>query len=174
MIDPALLKQLTMIGTGFAAAFLAALWLSLIFWTFRDIRSRSRDPLMRILAVIVTALLFLPGILVYLVLRPPHTLEEEYQHALEEEALLQSIEEGSNCPGCNHHVHPDWIACPNCHTVLKKTCTSCGKSLHLSWNLCPYCATPVPGASKETVSESPFSDAKEEPAGSFSDIENQS
>jgi len=174
MIDPALLKQLTMIGTGFAAAFLAALWLSLIFWTFRDIRSRSRDPLMRVLAVIVAALLFLPGILVYLVLRPPRTLEEEYQHALEEEALLQSIEEASLCPGCNHHVHADWIACPNCHTVLKKTCTSCGKSLQLSWNLCPYCATPVPGASKEAASEPTFSDPKEETPGSFSDIENQS
>lgn len=174
MIDPALLKQLSMIGTGFAAAFLAALWLSLIFWTFRDIRSRSRDPLMRILAVIVSALLFLPGILVYLVLRPPHTLEEEYQHALEEEALLQSIEEAALCPGCNHHVQTDWIACPNCHTVLKKTCTSCGKSLQLSWNLCPYCATPVPGAAKEFVSEPSSNDPKDEIPGSFADIENQS
>ncbi len=153
MIDPALLKQLTMIGTGFAAAFLAALWLSLIFWTFRDIRSRSRDPLMRILAVVVAALLFLPGILIYLVLRPPRTLEEDYQHALEEEALLQSIEDASLCPGCNRHVHADWVACPSCHTVLKKACSHCGKSLELTWSLCPYCGSPVPGAKTEPASE---------------------
>jgi hypothetical protein len=146
MIDPALLKQISLIGTGFAAAFLAALWLSLIFWTFRDIRSRSRDPFMRILAVIVVAILSLPGILVYLVLRPPHTVEEEYQHSLEEEALLQTIEDNAVCPGCSRRVQRDWIACPNCHVRLKKTCAHCGKSIELPWNLCPYCGTPVPGA----------------------------
>ena len=152
IIDPALLKQITTIGTGFAAAFLAALWLSLIFWTYRDVRSRSRDRFMRILAVLVVALLSLPGILVYLVLRPPRTLEEEYQHSLEEEALLQTIEDAELCPGCNRHVQRDWIACPNCHVQLKKTCTHCGKSIELPWNLCPYYGTPVPGARVESNS----------------------
>jgi RNA polymerase subunit RPABC4/transcription elongation factor Spt4 len=149
-LDPVFLKQLSMIATGFAAAFVAALWLALIFWTFRDIRKRSRDPFMRILVVVVVALLFLPGILVYLVLRPPETLEEEYQHSLEEEALLQSIDDVAVCPGCNRRVQKDWVACPNCHMRLKKTCTHCGKSIELPWNLCPYCGTPVPGARVET------------------------
>jgi len=149
--DPALLKQISMIGTGFAAAFLAALWLSLIFWTFRDIRGRSRDPFMRILAVVIVAILFLPGILVYLVLRPPQTLADEYQHSLEEEALLQTIEDAAVCPGCNRRVQKDWVACPNCHTRLKKTCSHCGKSIELPWNLCPYCGTPVPGARAENI-----------------------
>ena len=152
MIDPALLKQVSLIAVGFAAAFLAALWLSLIFWTFRDIRSRSRDPFLRILAVIVVAILSLPGILVYLVLRPPHTLAEEYQHSLEEEALLQTIEDASVCPGCNRRVLHDWVACPNCHVRLKKTCTHCRKSIELPWNLCPYCGTPVPGARVDEIS----------------------
>ncbi len=170
MIDPALLKQFAMIGTGFAAAFLAALWLSLIFWTFRDIRSRSRDPLLRTIAVIVVTLLFLPGILVYLVLRPTRTLEEEYQHALEEEALLQTIEDASLCPGCNRHVRPDWIACPDCHILLKKSCTHCGKSLELTWNLCPYCSTPVAGNNSETLETV----EDETPLSSESASENQS
>ena len=153
--DPALLKQISMIGTGFAAAFLAALWLSLIFWTFRDIRSRSRDPFMRTLAVVIVALLFLPGILVYLVLRPPHTLEEEYQHSLEEEALLETIEDAAVCPGCNRRVQKDWVACPNCHIQLKKKCLHCGKNIEIPWNLCPYCGTPVPGAN---IDEAPGED----------------
>lgn len=164
-LDPAFLKQLSMIATGFAAAFVAALWLALIFWTFRDIRKRSRDPFMRILAVIVVALLFLPGILVYLVLRPSETLEEEYQHSLEEEALLQSIDEVAVCPGCNRRVQKDWVACPNCHMRLKKTCTHCGKSIELPWNLCPYCGTPVPGARvevNETDAHDSFSFGDEE------------
>ena len=59
--DPTLLSTLVLVATGFAAAFFAALWLSLIIWTYRDIRRRARDPLARILAVLVVAVLFLPG-----------------------------------------------------------------------------------------------------------------
>ena len=90
-LDPLTTSNLFMGLAAWGAAFLVALWLSLIIWTYRDIRRRARDPLMRILAVIVVALLFIPGIAVYLILRPPRTLEEEYQQTLEEEALLQAI-----------------------------------------------------------------------------------
>lgn len=148
-LDPSILKQITLVGTGFAVAFLAALWLSLIFWVYRDIRTRSREPFMRILAVVVVALLFLPGILIYLILRPAKTIEEDYQHTLEEEALLQSIEESSTCPGCNRRVHPEWLACPSCHTRLKKKCEHCGRVIELPWNLCPWCETPVTGMHKD-------------------------
>lgn len=144
-LDPSFLKQLTTFAVGFSAAFLAALWLSLIFWTNRDIRKRSRDRVLRIIAVVVVTVFFLPGFLIYLVLRPGHTLEEEYQRALEEEALLQAIEGTALCPGCERHLQPDWIVCPGCGTVLKKTCESCGHLIELPWNICPYCATAVPG-----------------------------
>lgn len=144
-LDPSFLKQLTTFAVGFSAAFIAALWLSLIFWTNRDIRKRSRDRAMRILAVVVVTVFFLPGFLIYLVLRPGRTLEEEYQRSLEEEALLQAIEGAALCPGCERHVQPDWIVCPGCGTILKKTCLSCGHLIDLPWNICPYCATAVPG-----------------------------
>jgi len=148
-LDPSVLKQISLVGTGFSIAFLAALWLSLIFWAQRDIRTRSRDPFMRVLAVVVVALLFLPGILIYLILRPSSTLEEEYQRSLEEEALLQSIEDSAICPGCSRRVDPQWMACPSCHTRLKKKCESCGKVIDLPWNLCPWCGTPVRGMREE-------------------------
>ena len=144
-LDPSFLKQLTTFAVGFSAAFIAALWLSLIFWTNRDIRKRSRDRAMRILAVVVVTVFFLPGFLIYLVLRPGRTLEEEYQRSLEEEALLQAIEGAALCPGCERHVQPDWIVCPGCGTILKKTCISCGHLIDLPWNICPFCATVVPG-----------------------------
>ncbi len=141
-LDPSSLSNFVLIATAFAAAFTAVLWLSLLFWTYRDIRGRARDPLMRILAVLIVGLLFLPGVLIYLLIRPPRTLEQEYQSTLEEEALLQSIEDAPLCPGCGRRVHDDWIACPNCHNRLKKACQNCGKLMELPWNLCPYCATP--------------------------------
>ena len=151
-LDPIILKDFTTVGTAFAAAFLAALWLSLIFWAIRDIRQRSRDPLLRILAVLVVTILFLPGIIIYLILRPSNTLEEEYQRTLEEEALLQTIEDSSLCPGCARQVEIEWVICPNCHTRLKKLCHQCGKRMELPWDLCPHCGTSTPGTRRDNLS----------------------
>ena len=147
--DPNILGNFTLFGIAFGAAFIAALWLSLVIWTYRDIRSRARDPLARVLAVLVVAVLFLPGLLVYAILRPARTLEEEYQRTLE--ALLQTIEEVPVCPGCSRHIEPDWMACPHCHTRLKKRCHQCGRLMELPWNLCPYCTTPAPGMRRENI-----------------------
>lgn len=78
--------------TFWGAAFLTALWASLIYWTWRDAKARLREPLQRTLAVLVSVVLFIPGVIVYLVLRPSKTIEEEYLTTLEEEALLRAIE----------------------------------------------------------------------------------
>jgi RNA polymerase subunit RPABC4/transcription elongation factor Spt4 len=148
-LDPTLLSSLTLILTSLAGAFLVALWVALVVWTYRDIRARHRDRLLGILAAALVAVLNLPGVLVYLILRPQQTLEEEYQQTLEEEALLQSIEGQSVCPGCERHVKEDWIVCPSCQTKLRKPCHSCGRLMELPWNICPYCGTPAPGMRKE-------------------------
>lgn len=150
-IDPTNVSSLILILAAWSAAFLAALWLSLIIWAYRDIRARARDPLIRFVAVIVVAILFLPGIVIYLILRPSQTLEYEYQQVLEEEALLQSIEDAPTCPGCGRHIKDTWMVCPNCHTKIKKVCHECGKLMELPWNLCPYCGTPAPGMRRENI-----------------------
>ena len=147
--DPTAFSNIVLILTAWGGAFIAALWLSLVIWTYRDIRRRARDPLARILAVIFVAVLFLPGIVIYLILRPSRTLEEEYQHTLEEEALLQTIEDVSICPGCSRRVKDEWMVCPNCHTKQKKHCHECGKLMELPWNLCPHCGSPTPGMRRE-------------------------
>lgn len=149
-LETILFSDFSLTLTAIAAGFLAALWLSLAVWTFRDIRRRARDPFTRILAVLLVLLLFLPGLLLYLILRPSITLEEEYQHTLEEEALLQNIEDTPLCPGCNRRIQSDWMVCPSCHTLLKKRCPNCSKLMELPWNLCPYCATPLPGVRLES------------------------
>ena len=147
--DPSSLSNILLVLVAWGGAFLVALWLSLVIWTYRDIRRRTRDILIRILAVLVVAVLFLPGIVVYLIMRPTRTIEDEYQQTLEEEALLQAIEDVQLCPGCGRRVKEAWIVCPNCHTKLKKSCHQCGKLMELPWNLCPYCGTPAPGMRRE-------------------------
>ena len=125
------------------AAFLTAVWVSVVLWTFRDIRSRSRDVFAQILATLMVLVFFpffpFPGLVLYLLLRPRETLSEIYERSLEEEALLQGIEERMACPGCNRRIEEEFMICPTCHTRLKKACPACGRLLHLRWNLCPYC-----------------------------------
>lgn len=116
-----------------------ALWISMIIWTYRDMRSRSRDIFAQILAALVVGTLNVPGLLVYLILRPRETLAEQYERALEEEALLQEIEDKQVCPGCGHPIKDGWRLCPYCHTKLKKPCQNCGELLELPWTICPYC-----------------------------------
>jgi hypothetical protein len=144
------LSRLLTYLTAFFGAFLAALWLSIIFWTQRDIRKRSEDRLVHILAVLTTAILNLPGLIIYLILRPGETLEETYFRTLEEEALLSQIEERTLCPGCGSQVEAEWIVCAHCHTRLRKACQSCGKLLELPWQVCPFCAGTAPSVNSET------------------------
>lgn len=127
--------------TVYAGVMLSFFWLALIIWAYRDMRARSRDPIGQILVALMVAVLNIPGVFVYILLRPRETLSEAYERSLEEEALLQEIEEKPTCPGCGQRVDSDWQACPYCHTRLKKTCHNCHKLLELSWNLCPHCAT---------------------------------
>lgn len=133
------------IGVAVLGAFTAALWLSLVIWTFRDMRSRSRDAFAQTLAALVVAVLNIPGFIVYLILRPQETLAQAYERSLEEEALLQEIEERPTCPGCGRATKSDWKVCPFCQTALKKTCPQCGQPLELNWNVCAKCGTPAPG-----------------------------
>jgi RNA polymerase subunit RPABC4/transcription elongation factor Spt4 len=133
-----LISYLSIVAAVIGALF-AALWLSLIIWAFRDMRARSRDPFAQLLAALLVAALPIVGIIIYFILRPPESLAEAYERALEEEALLQEIEEKPRCPGCSRVTEKNWLLCPYCHTRLKKACSDCNNLLELSWNLCPYC-----------------------------------
>jgi RNA polymerase subunit RPABC4/transcription elongation factor Spt4 len=136
-------------------AFLLAFWLSLIIWTFRDVRSRSRDIFAQLLATLMVIFFNVPGLVLYFMLRPQETLAQAYEKALEEEALLQDIEERYACPGCKKKVQPDFQICPACHTRLKRQCPSCSQLLQLQWNICPYCgATPSALATQPVTSTS--------------------
>jgi hypothetical protein len=138
--------------TAFFGAFLAALWLSLVFWTYRDVRSRTQDRIVHILAALVVLLLNLLGVVIYFILRPRQTLDEAYQLSLEEEALLSQIESRMVCPGCGANADIAWQVCPHCHTRLRKSCARCGKLMELPWQICPYCSAPAAGSSEEPSS----------------------
>jgi len=119
--------------------YLAALWLTLVFWAYRDIRQRTRDPIVQAVAVLLVLIFFLPGHWLYLILRPRYTLTELYERSLEEEALLQDLEDQKSCPTCRRRVLDDFLLCPSCRTQLKEPCRSCTRPLSYAWVACPYC-----------------------------------
>jgi len=124
-----------------SGAFLIAFWVSMVVWTFRDIRSRSRDIFAAVLASLMVLLFGPIGLMLYLLLRPRETLAEAYDRALEEEALLREIEERVVCPTCGQPTQADWMLCPHCHTQLKRPCAECARLLEMEWRLCPYCGS---------------------------------
>lgn len=136
---PANLSMILQVVLFFLGAYILAFWLSLVIWTFVDMRSRSRDWLAALLAVLLVLAFNLPGLVIYMILRPKETLTQAYQRALEEEALLQGIENQYVCPGCKQKIEADFVVCPNCHTQLKERCANCDRLLNLKWNICPYC-----------------------------------
>jgi hypothetical protein len=138
------------IGIVLIIAYLLVLWTASIMWAFRDISARTRSAPMQLLALF-TLLPFL-GIPVYLMLRPKHTLVEEYDHRLEAEALMHEIQEQATCPSCRRKIEDEFVACPYCRTTLRSPCAACGRALASTWVLCPYCSAPrtpaAPAASR--------------------------
>ena len=142
IISEDILQAAQMVATIVGAYFLAV-WLSLAVWAFMDIRSRTEDIFVRAFAVLLVLALNVPGLLLYFLLRPQETLEEQYRRSLEEEALLQDLEKLSACPACKRAVKDDYLVCPNCQRRLKQPCRNCRQPLSLNWKACPYCATAI-------------------------------
>lgn len=132
------------LAIAIVAVYLGALWLTLIFWTYRDIRQRTRDPIVQTVSVLLVLVFFLPGHWIYLILRPRYTLAELYERSLEEEALLQELEDQKACPNCKRRVLDDYLICPSCRTQLKEPCRQCSKPLSYAWVACPFCGLEKP------------------------------
>src|SRR5689334_9171964 len=141
------LNRVLGVVVGFLVTFLVIFWISLIIWTFRDIRSRSQDLLTQIAATVLVAIFFIGGLFIYLILRPRQTLAEIYERQLEEESLLAEMTERQTCNNCHARIESDFQICPSCGQKLKRPCPKCERLLELRWAFCPFCATnlvPVP------------------------------
>ena len=131
-------------------AYVIAMWFAIVAWTFRDIESRSRSVFTQVFSTLLVVLFFVPGLLLYLILRPKETLDQAFQRALEEEYLLQDLDDLPLCSGCQRAVEPDFVLCPHCQTRLRGPCPSCERLIDLRWSVCPYCAVAV---DREAITE---------------------
>ncbi len=146
-------------------AYAVVLSIGAIYWTYRDVRSRTRDGGVQAVSVLLVALFNMPGLLLYLILRPNETLNEAYERRVEAEALMREMpEERRVCPGCQRSVSDEFIVCPQCRTKLRQPCANCDRPLDLNWTACPYCATPSARAQTSPPTSSAAQDGPPTPA----------
>jgi hypothetical protein len=123
--------------------FFVALWLALVFWTYKDARRRIADPILIAVAV-ATALVFpFVGALIYMILRPPEYLDDVRERELEIQAMEQRLGGTQACPYCRHPIQSSFLVCPHCTNKLKSACRRCKSPLEPEWRVCPYCETAV-------------------------------
>ncbi len=132
------------------ASYFALLWLAVVFWTVRDAHQRLANPALEVGAGLLVLGFFLPGLWLYLILRPRLTLAERYERSLEAEAVLSELADRANCPQCARRVQDDFVVCPSCKYRLKEPCAKCARPLSFAWIACPGC-----GADNEARTEAP-------------------
>ena len=159
-------EEVIKLFVALAASYWAILWLSAVIWTYRDMRDRGSDALSQMVAVLLVLVFNLPGLILYLILRPHETLGEAYVRNLETEAMLHEMNEQEVCFACQKHIRPDFAFCPHCRTRLQEECGNCGKPFNLSWAVCAYCGRERTAAAPSRPAAAPASavQAAPEPA----------
>lgn len=124
------------------ALFLIILWLSLVYWTYRDAQRRGA---MGVYWAVIVLLFNLFGWLIYLIVRPAEYVMDVKERELEikeREILLNRSD--LLCPSCRKPIDKDFLVCPYCLKKLRNTCPKCGRAVNLDWRMCPYCKTTLP------------------------------
>lgn len=131
---------LKLLGLVFLA-YALVLWLSAVVWVYRDVRNRTNDETSQWIAVVLVGLFNLPGLIVYLVIRPQSTMSDAYERSLEAEAVLHELQLAANaCQNCRRPIDDDFVICPHCRAALREPCRNCQRPVRTSWAACPYCA----------------------------------
>ena len=138
--------SLTTVAVVAGVGYVVVLWVATAYFVLRDARRRSTSIVFALFALVIGFIPPFLGPLVYLVVRPPRTLDEERALALEEQTLLDIDRDPvptRPCPSCGRDIEADFVLCPYCRTQFARRCQSCDRILRLGWPVCPYCAEEV-------------------------------
>jgi RNA polymerase subunit RPABC4/transcription elongation factor Spt4 len=126
-----------------AGIYIVVIWIAAAYWAFRDMQSRTENPIVPYLAsafiILFTPIFFPLAVFVYRIVRPQERIGEIQERELAEEALLAEVDAIRSCPTCHRRTHDDWIICPTCRTRLQRVCPNCSRLVELDWSLCAWC-----------------------------------
>ncbi len=134
--------------------YLVVRWVALVVWTLLDIFSRTKSWFIRFGAVILVGIGSIFGFILYLIVRPQTTIDDQEIRNLEEK-ILESQSKVFSCPKCSEILREDFLFCTNCGTAVKRECPGCHRALEIAWAQCPFCSSfvgqPVLPQVKETI-----------------------
>jgi hypothetical protein len=117
--------------------YFAVLWLVCCLWVFKDIASRSHNPLV-IVGVFLFVMIFnIPGLVIYMLIRPEKTMEEE--RALDLYQVSQLDANITSCGECKSLLRKNYNHCTVCGANLHNYCEYCSKEINPIWSNCAYC-----------------------------------
>jgi uncharacterized Zn finger protein (UPF0148 family) len=113
-------------------------WIVVSSWIWIDADERTTSKWMRIFYLVIGIVPVL-GWIIYLIIRPPETIDEIYWGDLERRYLKYEAKDLGDCPKCGTQLYPGYVYCPNCGERIKRKCSSCGMYVDLEYKYCPYC-----------------------------------
>lgn len=118
---------------------LVIFWIVVLYWVWLDSGDRTSSLGARIGYVLLATVLFIPGLIIYLLIRPPQTIEEIYWADLERRYLKYETSELGDCVRCGTQLYPGYTYCPNCRLLLKVKCPNCTVEMDKHCKYCPSC-----------------------------------
>lgn len=122
---------------------LGIFWLVLVGWVWIDSGERTSNRRARIIYLLLVIVLNIPGLIIYLIVRPSETIEQIYWADLERRYLKYETAELGDCPECGSQLFPGYHFCANCGSDIKKKCPSCGVMISKNAKYCAHCGSKV-------------------------------
>lgn len=119
------------------ALYIGLMWLAVVVWTLRDITTRSSNLLVILSTTLFVAIGTVPALIIYLLIRPSQTLEDNRNKDLFYASVLD--QRVSICEDCHGLVRTSFQYCPHCSNNLDKKCPNCNKKINPTWKYCPGC-----------------------------------
>lgn len=114
-------------------------WLVIVGWVWVDSGERTSKNSVRFVYILLVIVLNIPGLIIYLIIRPSETIEEIYWADLERRYLKFETSELGDCPKCGHQLLPGYVFCTNCGNEIKVRCPKCNILVDKDHKHCEFC-----------------------------------
>ncbi|OGC46389.1 hypothetical protein A3J98_01010 [candidate division WS6 bacterium RIFOXYC1_FULL_33_10] len=116
-------------------------WLVIIGWVWIDSGERTSKTSIRVVYLLLVIFLNIPGLIIYLIVRPSETIEQIYWADLERRYLKYETAELGDCSKCGSQLLPGYVHCSNCGNEIKRRCPKCGVLINKDHKFCENCGT---------------------------------
>ncbi len=118
---------------------LVIFWLVIIGWVWVDSGERTSKKGLRFGYLFLVIVLNIPGLIIYLIIRPSETIEEIYWADLERRYLKYETSELGDCPKCGSQLYPGYVFCTDCGFRIKVRCPKCNVLVDKDHKYCEFC-----------------------------------